>query len=73
MTNQIKSGPMAAIAKDMQTGAKQVGRVVTAFIFATLVRLYAAYMEKAQMRLAPITIYFDRPERRGHRTPTPRR
>jgi hypothetical protein len=73
MTNQIKSGPMAVIAKDMQTGAKYAGRVVTAFVFATLERLYTAYMEKAQMRLAPIAIHFDRLERRGQRTPTPRR
>jgi methanol metabolism-related c-type cytochrome len=41
MTNQIERGPMAVIAKDMQTGANYVGRVVTAFVFATLERLPA--------------------------------
>jgi hypothetical protein len=54
MINQIERGPMAVAAKDMQSGAKYVGRAVTAFFFATLERLYAAHMEKAQMRLAPL-------------------
>jgi N-methylhydantoinase A/oxoprolinase/acetone carboxylase beta subunit len=64
MINQIEHGPVVAITKDTQTAVNYFGRVVTALFNATLERLYAAYLEKTQMRLAPTTIYFDRLEHR---------
>jgi hypothetical protein len=62
MINQTVPG--AVVANIGQTGAKYAGKLGLLFS-ATLQRLYAAHVEKAQMRFAPTPILSDRlPKRR---------
>jgi len=57
MTYQSMPGAVVAIIG--HTGAKYVGMLGLLF-FATLQRLYAAHVEKAQMRFAPTPVLSDR-------------
>jgi hypothetical protein len=57
-----------AIVRIAQAGAEHLGKLGTLFGTA-LQRLYAAHVEKAQMRLAPTPIPSGRLGERGHFTP----
>jgi len=57
--------PGAVVTRIGQTGAKYVGKLGSLFSVA-LQGLYAAHVEKAQMRFAPTPILSDRLPQRRH-------
>jgi hypothetical protein len=60
-----QSTPGAVVARIGQTGAKYADKLGSLFS-ATLQRLYAAHVEKAQMRFAPTPILSGRLPKRRH-------
>jgi len=58
MTNKSTLGAVGVV-RIAQAGAKYIGKLGSLFS-AVLQRLYAAHVEKAQMRFAPTPIYSSR-------------